>query len=274
MLNALTIDLEDWYQGLTSTSRQIDHWSNYESRVVGNTEQLLDLLSQVGVKATFFVLGYVADQYPDLIRRVANEGHEIALHSYHHQTVHKLTPDQFQEDVARGLEVVQAASGKQVHGYRAPMFSINDSSMWTLEVLCKMGFHYDSSIFPIQNMYYGIPGAPRFPYRPFENSSFVEFPLATAQTLGINWPIGGGFYMRTLPYTIMQIGIRKLNSQGKPAIIYMHPWEFDLEQHFRHVTLRERITHYHGRASLERKVLRLLHDFNFGPLSSLLGQYG
>ena len=145
--------------------------------------------------------------------------------------------------------------------------------MWFLEELSKMGFHYDSSIYPIWNMYYGIPRAPRFPYRPFKNGSFVEFPLATAQTLGFNWPIGGGFYMRALPYAIVQAGIRKLNRQGKPAIIYMHPWEFDLGQNYQNVTPRERITHYYGRASLEQKLLRLIHDFQFGTLSSLLDQY-
>jgi polysaccharide deacetylase family protein (PEP-CTERM system associated) len=268
--NALTIDLEDWYHALISTSRHIERWPNYENRVVANTERLLDLLSRFGVKATFFVLGYVAQQYPDLIRRIANEDHEIALHSYYHQRVYQLKPDQFREDIERTREVVQRASDKRVQGYRAPMFSIKNSSLWVLEALCKMGFRYDSSIFPIRNMYYGIPEAPRFPYQPFNNSSFVEFPLATIKMFGINWPIGGGLYLRTLPYSIIRGGIRKLNRQGKPAILYVHPWEFDLEQRFNKMTPRERITHYHGRASLEGKIIRLMGDFKFAPLSDLL----
>jgi polysaccharide deacetylase family protein (PEP-CTERM system associated) len=269
-LNALTVDLEDWYQGLTSTSQRIDQWQEYESRVVASTVRLLDMLSNAGVKATFFVLGYVAERYPELIKRVANEGHEIALHGYFHQRVNTLTPDQFQTDIQRGLDVVEMASGEKVRGYRAPMFSINGASEWVFESLWEMGFLYDSSVFPIRNGYYGIPDAPRFPYRPLENKTFFEFPVATVKVFGINWPIGGGFYVRTLPSTIIETGIRRLNRQGKSAIMYLHPWELDTEQHFDQVTLRERITHYHGRSSLYAKLHRLLEKFKFVPIIDLL----
>lgn len=270
MLNALTIDLEDWYQGLTSTSRQIDRWPDFENRIGANTDRLLRLLAQAGVKATFFVLGYVADQFPELVKRIANDGHEIALHSYYHRRVHQLTPDQFREDVIRGLEVVQKASGKTVQGFRAPMFSVNGSSTWVLKELREMGFRYDSSVFPIRNLYYGIPGASRFPYHPFEGDSFVEFPLSTVRGLNTNWPIAGGFYGRALPYAILKAGIRSLNRQGHPAVIYFHPWEFDTAQRYGKVTFRERITHYYGRSRLEGKFKRLLQDFQFGPLTNLL----
>ncbi len=270
MLNALTVDLEDWYQGLTSTGRRVDQWPILEDRVVANTERILELFSQAQVKATFFVLGYVADQFPSLIRRVAEQGHEIALHSYHHQYVYGLTPDQFRADVARGLKAVQDASCRQVIGYRAPMFSINGSSTWALEELCNLGFRYDSSVFPIRNFYYGIPDAPRHPYRPIKDSSFIEFPVATVRLLGFNWPIGGGFYVRTLPYVLIRSAIQYLNRQGQPAIMYFHPWELDREQHYDQVTLRERVTHYHGRAGLEKKLRKLLRDFNFVPLARLL----
>jgi polysaccharide deacetylase family protein (PEP-CTERM system associated) len=270
MQNALTIDLEDWYQGLTSTSRQYDRWPVFESRISANTDRLLEILSDAGVKATFFVLGYVADHLSGLVRKVADNGHEIALHSYAHERVNLLTPDQFREDLARGLDSVQRSSGKQVLGYRAPMFSINGASTWVLEELCGMGFRYDSSIFPIRNLYYGIPGALRFPYHPFEGDDFVEFPLSTVRFLRTTWPIAGGFYGRVLPYPVMRAGIRSLNEQGHPAVIYFHPWEFDAGQRFNQVTLRERITHYHGRSGLESKFKRLLQDFQFGPLSGLL----
>lgn len=270
MLNALTIDLEDWYQGLTSTSPKIDMWPGYENRIAANTERLLGILSQAGVKVTFFVLGYVADHLPGLVRRVADEGHEIALHSYHHGRVHQLTPAQFREDVTRGREAVQKAGGKPVEGYRAPMFSINGSSKWALEELSGMGFRYDSSIFPIRNRYYGIPGASRFPYHPFEDNSFIEFPLSTVRFLNITWPIAGGFYGRALPYTLLRAGIRNLNDQGQPAILYFHPWEFDVQQNYKQVTFRESITHYYGRSGLEDKFVRLLQDFKFGPLTDLL----
>jgi polysaccharide deacetylase family protein (PEP-CTERM system associated) len=270
MLNGLTIDLEDWFQGLTSTSPCIDLWPGYESRVARNTEKLLRLLSQHGVKATFFVLGYIAEHMPELVHKVADDGHEIALHGYYHQKVDRQTPDQFRDDIVQGLEAVQRASGQKILGYRAPMFSIDVSSAWALKELSDLGFEYDSSIYPINNHYYGFPGAPRIPYRPLEDRRFVEFPVATLRFLGINWPIGGGFYCRALPYALMRAGIRKLNRQGQPAVIYVHPWEFDVDQQYRQVTPRERITHYHGRAGLERKFNRLLQEFRFGPLSDLL----
>lgn len=270
MLNAITIDLEDWYQGLTSTSWRIDRWPDYENRIAANTDRVLAILSQAGVKATFFVLGYVADHLPEIIRKVANEGHEIALHSYYHKRVHTLTPSQFREDIARSLDAVQRSSGALVLGYRAPMFSINRSTTWVFDELCEMGFHYDSSIFPVRNLYYGIPGASRFPYHPLKNDPFIEFPLSTIRFLRMTFPIAGGFYGRVLPYTLLKAGIHHINHQGQPAIIYFHPWEFDIAQHFYPVTPRERITHYYGRARLGAKFIRLLQDFKFGPLSSLL----
>lgn len=270
MLNALTIDLEDWYQGLTSTSQRIDRWPGYEQRIVANTERLLALLSLAGVKATFFILGYIADHLPDLVQKVAADGHEIALHSYHHQRVHLMTPAQFRADVSRGLEAVQRSSGKIIQGYRAPMFSVNGSSTWVFNELSDLGFRYDSSVFPIHNFYYGIPGASRFPHHPIKNNPFMEFPLSTIRFLHLTWPIAGGFYGRVLPYAILRAGIHQLNHQGQPAIMYFHPWEFDVQQRYRQVTLRESITHYYGRPGLKRKLTRLLQDFEFGTLSNLL----
>lgn len=269
MVNAFTIDLEDWYQGLTSTSRRVDQWRDFEDRVVGNTERILEILESVSVKATFFVLGYVADEFPNLVRKVADAGHEIALHGYHHQMVHRLTPEEFRRDVVRGMEAIQKACGKKVIGFRAPMFSINGSTGWALQELCAMGFQYDSSAFPIRNMYYGNPNAPRHPYRPKEAPDLIEFPVATVRLAGINWPVGGGFYVRTLPYRLIHAAILRINQQGQPAVIYMHPWELDQEQRYDKVTFRERITHYHGRASLPDKVHHLLHDFEFAPLQEL-----
>lgn len=270
MINALTIDLEDWYQGLTSTSPQIDRWPEFESRILGNTGRLLGLLAQAGVKATFFVLGYVADQFPDLVKKIAEDGHEIALHSYYHRRVHQFTPPQFRAEILKGMKAVQNACGNLVQGYRAPMFSINRSSTWVLKELREMGFRYDSSIFPIDNRYYGIPGAPRFPYHPFDDDGFVEFPLSTIRFLNMTWPIAGGFYGRALPYPVFRAAIQNLNRQGYPAIIYFHPWEFDVDQRYWNVTLRERITHYYGRGGLERKFKRLLQDFEFAPLLRLV----
>lgn len=268
--NALTIDLEDWFQGLTSTNPRVDLWPGLESRVVPATEHLLAILREHGVRVTFFVLGYVADQYPALIERVAAEGHEIGIHGYFHRFVSRLTPDLFAEELERSVQAVERITGEKPLGHRAPYFSINASTPWAFDVLEAQGFRYDSSVFPTRSLLYGYPDAPRFAYRP-AGGTLVEFPISTAHVGGSNWPMAGGFYVRALPYAVVRWAIRQLNRQGQPAVMYCHPWELDLGQTYRQVTFRERITHYHGRRSLERKLHRLLTNFRFGPLCDLLG---
>jgi polysaccharide deacetylase family protein (PEP-CTERM system associated) len=272
-MNAFTVDLEDWFQGLTSTNPQIDKWGSFESRVVPATQSLLKMLRSHQVQATFFVLGYVADQYPALIEHIRADGHEIAVHGYYHCFVSQSTPDEFARDLERSIQAVECITGETPLGYRAPYFSINGGTPWVFDILKAQGLRYDSSLFPTRNMLYGFPEAPRFPHRlPVDDHSLVEFPLSTVRLGGINWPIAGGFYLRTLPYGFVRWGISRLNRQGQPAIMYMHPWELDLGQHYNQVTPRERITHYHGRRRLEGKLRRLFTDFRFGPLSSLLGE--
>jgi polysaccharide deacetylase family protein (PEP-CTERM system associated) len=269
MLNALTIDLEDWYQGLTSTSLQVDRWPEFEDRVVEATERLLSVLDRAGVQATFFVLGYVADQFPGLVRFVADAGHEIGLHGYHHAQVFRLSPDQFRTDVLRGREAVESASRTRVQGYRAPMFSINASALWALDVLNDLDFRYDSSVFPTRNMLYGFPEAPRFPYHPLDGAGFVEFPLSTVRAFGVNWPWAGGFYLRLLPYPLFKKGLDRLNREGRPAIIYLHPWELDPAHPRPNPTPRERFTHYYNLNRTAAKLANLLQEFRFAPLNSL-----
>lgn len=266
MLNALTIDLEDWYQGLTSTARQVERWPDFEDRVAQSTERLLAILSRASVKATFFVLGFVADEFPGLVQRVAEAGHEIALHGYHHRQVSQLTPEQFRDDILRGCDAVEQACGQRPMGYRAPMFSITRTTLWALTTLRDLGFGYDSSLFPTRNMLYGFPGAPRFPYYPFEGSSFAEFPLSTLRLAGTNWPVAGGFYFRVIPYPLFRWALRRLNHQGHPAIFYLHPWELDPGQPRPHPSPRERLTHYSNLGRTEGKLIALLRDFRFGPL--------
>ncbi|MCP4362241.1 MAG: DUF3473 domain-containing protein [Chloroflexi bacterium] len=269
MINALTIDLEDWYQGLTSTSQQVDRWPNFEDRVVTSTEHLLTILAEANVQATFFVLGYVADQFPELIKQVATAGHEIGLHGYYHRQVFRLTPEQFRQEMLRGRDAVEAASGQQVLGHRAPMFSINRSCLWALEILHELGFWYDSSIFPTKNMLYGFPDAPRFPYQPISQTDFIEFPLSTVHLWGMNWPIAGGFYLRLLPHAFISWGIKRLNKEGHPAVIYLHPWELDPDHPRPNPTPRERFTHYHNLHRMEAKLKALLRKHQFAPMSSL-----
>lgn len=268
--NALTFDIEDWYQGLTSTSENIEQWANFESRVEKNSEFILDKLTTANIKATFFILGYVAEHCPRLIKTISGEGHEIGLHGYYHRKVNQLRSDQFIRDIQKTLLIVEETSGKKVVGFRAPMFSIDRDSMWALEVLKDMGFRYDSSVYPIRNRYYGAPDAPRFAYRPFKNHGFYEIPVSTTRIFGKNWPVGGGFYFRAIPYPLFRHEINRLNNQGKPAVLYFHPWEFDLEQPYQKVTLREKVTHFYGRKGLEGKFTQLLKDFKFGPVSELI----
>ncbi|GAB4531200.1 MAG: polysaccharide deacetylase family protein [Anaerolineae bacterium] len=268
-VNAFTVDLEDWFQGLTSTNPQVQKWPSFESRVVPATRALLDVLRAHRVQATFFVLGYVANQYPDLIAQIQAEGHEIGVHGYSHRFVHRSTPDEFARDLERCLRVVEHITGQMPLGYRAPYFSVNRDTLWAFDILQAQGLRYDSSVFPTRTTLYGFPGAPRFPHQ-MDGYALMEFPLSTWRLGGINWPIAGGFYLRALPYPLIRWGISRLNRQGQPAIMYIHPWELDLGQHYRQVTLRERITHYYGRRGLEEKLHRLFTDFCFGPLRNLL----
>jgi polysaccharide deacetylase family protein (PEP-CTERM system associated) len=259
--NAFTVDLEDWFQGLTSTNPQVERWPSFESRVVSATHVLLKILHEYGVQATFFVLGYVADQHPLLIREIREAGHEIASHGYYHRFVHKMSPDEFLQDLAAANEAIERAAGLYPTGFRAPYFSVNASTPWVFEYLAAAGFRYDASVFPTRSMLYGFPGAPRFPYR-VEGPGLVEFPASTIKVGNVSVPISGGFYMRLFPYPFVRRAIR--------AIMYFHPWELDLGQDYPHVTARERITHYFGRRGLETKLRRLLSDFRFTTLGALM----
>jgi polysaccharide deacetylase family protein (PEP-CTERM system associated) len=267
--NGLSIDLEDWFQGLTSTNRTPEVWPRLESRVMDNTEQVLALLEEYAVRATFFVLGQVAETHPQLITRIAAAGHEIGVHGYGHKPIHRMTPEEFAAELDRALAALRPLTDQPIIGHRAPYFSIDTRTLWALDVLRGKGFRYDSSFFPTRNMLYGYPKAPRFPHRP-GGDTLVEFPLSTVRWSGINWPIAGGFYIRTLPYAAIRWSIQQINRQGQPAILYIHPWELDLNQPRSKVTFRERITHYHGRSSLEHKLRRLFRDFCFAPLRDLL----
>jgi polysaccharide deacetylase family protein (PEP-CTERM system associated) len=266
--NVFTVDLEEWFQGLTSTNGRVDAWDGYESRVVYATGLLLDILRTHRVRATFFTLGHVADKHPGLIEQICAEGHEIGIHGYFHRFVTRMTPAEFDEEIGRSLEAVARASGQTPQGHRAPYFSVNATTPWVFEVLARHGLRYDSSVFPVRSLLYGYPGAPRLPY--VTAQGLWEVPASTLVQGGRNWPIAGGFYVRALPYAMVRWALRRLQRAGEPAILYVHPWELDTGQRYNQVTARERLTHYHGRRGLAAKLHRLFTDFRFGPMSDLV----
>ena len=270
--NAFSVDLEDWYQGVTSTSARREQWGTYEQRVEKNTIRLLGLLEQYNIKATFFVLGCVAKEHPDLIRQIDTAGHEIGIHGYWHRMIHRLTPDQFAQELDLAIETITPLVSKPIIGHRAPYFSINKSALWALEIIEKRGFKYDSSFFPTRNVLYGYPDCPRQPHRP-NQSNLVEFPLSVVSLGRATIPFSGGLYVRALPYPIVRRFIRQTNKKGMPVIMYMHPWELDAEHRYTKVTMREYIVQYTGRAGLERKLHHLFNEFQFGTMGELYEAY-
>jgi polysaccharide deacetylase family protein (PEP-CTERM system associated) len=267
--NALTVDLEDWYHGLTRTMRTPERWNTLPPRAEISTHILLDLLAEADVKATFFVLGDLAAKSPSLIRQIAEAGHEIGNHGYSHRLIYEHTPEQFRDDLERSRQVIEDAAGRTVAGFRAPQFSISNRNLWALEVLAELGYKYDSSIFPVKSLFYGYPGAHREPYHPFPGNSFMEYPVATVTIGKIVLPIAGGIYNRILPYFFIRWALRKLNYQGVAAVLYLHPWELDLAQPRIPVSLRERLTHYGWRTTLLDKLRRLFRSFAFAPLERI-----
>jgi polysaccharide deacetylase family protein (PEP-CTERM system associated) len=290
VVNAMTIDVEDYYQ-VSAFERVVarERWPEYESRVAANTDRLLGILSDAGVKATFFVLGCVAERDPSIVRRIAGAGHEIASHGYGHRLVYDQTPQQFRDDVRRAKAELESAAGAEVLGYRAPSFSITERSLWALDILIEEGLVYDASIFPIHHDRYGIPGAPRHPFWVGEGvgkggPSFaaahagagaradrprlLEVPGSTIRLGGSNLPVGGGGYFRLLPYWWTRFGIRRLNdNEGRAAVFYLHPWEVDPEQPRLQASRLSRFRHYRNLAKTEGRLRRLLADFRFGPIA-------
>ena len=273
VVNAMTVDVEDYFQvsafdAVVARSR----WDQLESRVLANTDRLLDLFAGHGVTATFFVLGWVADRFPGIVARIAGLGHEIASHGYGHELIYTQTPAAFREDVRRAKALLEAASGRPVDGYRAPSFSITKRSLWALDVLIEEGHRYDASIFPIRHDRYGIPSSPRHPYVLVrESGSLVECPGSTACVGPLNLPIAGGGYFRLLPYAWTRWGIARLNRhEGRPAIFYLHPWEVDPGQPRLQAPWLSRFRHYRHLDQTETRLGRLFQDFRFGPLRDVV----
>ncbi len=243
----LSVDVEDYFQ-VEAFADRVDRgqWDQYPSRVEANTRTILDLFDECKVKGTFFILGWVAERYPGLISEIVRRGHEPACHSYWHRRVCTLSRQEFREDTRRAKDAIEAAAGAPVFGYRAPSFSVTRNSFWALDVLAELGFHYDSSIFPIRHDVYGIPDAPRAPFRVVTSTgAMVEFPMTTFRWLGsTNLPVGGGGYLRIFPFWLTRLGIERAGKDGLPLITYLHPWEVDPQQPRLAGRLTSRLRHY------------------------------
>ncbi|MFP5221204.1 MAG: XrtA system polysaccharide deacetylase [Acidobacteriota bacterium] len=276
-LNALTVDVEDYFQvqAFADVISPLD-WDRFESRVENNTYRVLDLLAENGIKGTFFVLGWEAERRPGIVRRITGEGHELACHGYGHQLVYRIGPVAFREDVRRAKSILEDISGKPVLGYRAPSYSITARSLWALDILAEQGFLYDSSIVPARHDVYGIPGAPRFPYRVrCEAAELTEFPPSTMQVgvgaLKATLPVGGGGYLRLYPRALTHWGLETINNrEGHPFSVYVHPWELDPHQPKLSGSRRSRFRHYHNIHRTERDLGQLLKRFRFGPMGRVI----
>jgi polysaccharide deacetylase family protein (PEP-CTERM system associated) len=265
--NVFSVDVEDYFHAEAFADIvQRSEWQSYQTRVENNTRRLLDLCSEMQVEATFFILGWVADRFPALVREIAARGHELACHSYWHRLIYKLDPKEFREDTARAKEAIEQAAGLQVFGYRAPTYSIVASSLWATEVLAELGFTYDSSIFPIHHDNYGIPSAPRSPFRIHTDSgALLEFPIATFLIGSRRFPFGGGGYLRLLPQWYNRLGLRRAQAEGLPVISYTHPWEVDPQQPRLNGRLKSRLRHY---TNLSKTYFRLEEMLSHGGFTS------
>jgi polysaccharide deacetylase family protein (PEP-CTERM system associated) len=274
-LNALTIDVEDYYH-----VSGFDHciargqWDDLPTRVGDSTRRLLDRLAEADARATFFVLGWVAERQPDLVRAIRAEGHEIGSHGYGHRLIYEQTQEEFRADLRLSRVVLEDILGETVSAYRAPSFSITQQSLWALDVLLEEGFLFDSSIYPTHHDRYGIAGTPLEPH-PIERSrgTLWEFPPPVWRLMKYPLPVGGGGYFRLYPYAMTRRGLRSINAAGRPFAVYLHPWEFDPEQPRFRPGLMRGFRHYVGLCRTENRLLRLLQDFRFGTLTESLAAW-
>lgn len=272
MLNALTIDVEDYFQTeAMSSAAPCQDWGNVDSRVERSTWRLLELLENHRVKATLFFLGWVAERCPQLVAAAAASGHEVACHSYWHRPVGRLTPEEFREDTRRAKDVIESCSGRSVTGYRAPSFSMLSGMDWAREILAEEGFVYSSSSHPIHHDHYNDPGAPRLPYR--TPSGLWELPITTWRIAGRNLPVGGGAYLRILPFSYVLAGLHQVAAAGETMMIYLHPWEIDPDQPRLTVGLKSRLRQYIGLKRMERRLEGLIKRYSFGTVSMAYGTH-
>jgi polysaccharide deacetylase family protein (PEP-CTERM system associated) len=270
IVNAFSVDLEDWMQSTIGPDEPIT------PRVIANLDRMLKLLERHGVRATFFCLGKVCEIYPQLIERVVEAEHEIASHGYGHELVYTITPERFRADLERSIEIIERQAGRRPIGYRAPAFSVTRESLWAAPILVELGFKYSSSVFPIRGSRYGMPDAPRFPYK-WDSCDLLEFPLTTVPLVGRNLPMCGGGYFRLLPWPILASAIGRVNREGHPVVVYMHPYEMDvnelaeLEREGYRFSRKTYVGQSLFRGRIHGRLSRLFSEFRFGTMAEVLG---
>ncbi len=269
--NAITIDVEDYFQ-VSAFEHTIDrnNWDSLEHRVAANMDKVLALFDETDIKATFFILGWVAERYPQIVRNIVDNGHELASHGYGHQRVSDLNREQFKTDISTAKKILQDLSGLAVKGYRAPSYSISKNNVWALEVLAESGYEYSSSIYPIQHDHYGYPEAPRFTFRD-QKTGLVEIPITTMKFMNRMFPAGGGGFFRFYPYRITRWAINRVNNNDRqPTVFYLHPWELDPAQPRQvNISAKTRFRHYLNLHRTEARLRRLLTDFSWNRMDEV-----
>ncbi|MDT8425667.1 MAG: DUF3473 domain-containing protein [Methyloprofundus sp.] len=272
MKNAMTVDVEDYFQ-VSAFEAYIkkSQWDTLEHRVQSNTQHILDIFAQHNVKATFFTLGWVAERYPELVKRIVNEGHELASHGYEHIRVTEQTPEQFRMDVRKTKKLLEGIGGVEIKGYRAASYSISRDNLWALDILAEEGHKYSSSIYPVKHDLYGMPEAPRFPYQPIEGSDFKEIPISTLRMGNKNYPCGGGGFFRLYPYFISRWAFNRINNTEQQAgIFYFHPWEIDADQpRQENLAFKAKFRHYLNLQRMEGRIKSLLTDFEWDTMQAI-----
>lgn len=267
---AMTVDIEEaFHASALASAAPRSSWRGMESRVVSNTDRILAMFAAVGIVGTFFILGSVAKQHPALVRRIAEAGHEVASHGWAHFRVSEQSPMVFLDDILRTKAELQHCTGKPVFGYRAASFSMNASTWWAYDAMAEVGYRYSSSVNPVKHDHYGMPDAPRAPFR--TSSGIIELPMTTLQRIGRRLPVSGGGWFRLLPYSLSRRGLEAARNDGLRPVFYFHPWEIDPNQPRLAVAGRARFRHYVNLAAMEQKVTTLLNDFRWGRVDQVFG---
>jgi polysaccharide deacetylase family protein (PEP-CTERM system associated) len=271
-MHCLSFDVEEYFQVSAFESPLIrSKWGQFESRICKSIDKILELLGQRDVRATFFVLGWVAERYPHIVRSIASEGHEIASHGYGHELLMDQTPMAFREDIRKAKQIIEDIVGQGVYGYRAPSFSITKDTLWALPILVEEGYLYDSSVFPIVHDRYGLPNANPLIHQLRTDAGYLcEVPPSTIDIFGVRLPVAGGGYFRLFPYSILQNLLRRIESMGHPLVMYLHPWEFDPDQPRMQGAITSRVRHYINLQKTERRFCLLMNDFPFAPINEAI----